>query len=102
MSRIHHFPWLDLTDPDTWPENLRLKDICRDSSRQYPGILPLTSSAFRAHVERGVIRPPIKFGEKIDTWSKQYILYLRRHGIPATSPDTEMIERRCEAAEAEG
>jgi hypothetical protein len=71
---------------------LRIRDICRDVTRQYPGILPLTPSAFRSHVQRGAIRPPVKFGGKIDTWSKEYILHLRRHGIPASPPDIEMEE----------
>jgi hypothetical protein len=78
-ARVHHNPGLDPADPATWPPILRPKDICK--APDYPGILPITSSAWRDHVSRGVIRPPIKFG-RVNGWHRDYIARLQRDGIP--------------------
>jgi hypothetical protein len=73
---------VDPSDPATWPELLREKDICRDLRGGYSGILPLTQSPFRDAVARGDIEPPIKFGARVNCWRKGYILRLQQEGIP--------------------
>jgi hypothetical protein len=79
LSRVHHNPGLDPDDPGTWPALLRERDICKRSN--YPGLLPLTQSAFRDAVARGDIEPPIRFGSRINCWRKRYILRLQQEGI---------------------
>jgi hypothetical protein len=76
----HSHPEINPNDPATWPALLRAKDICR--RLDYPGLLPLTQSAFRDAVTRGDIEPPIRFGSRINCWCKSYILRLQRQGIP--------------------
>lgn len=76
----HSHPKLDPNDPATWPTLLRERDICK--RRDYPGLLPLTQSAFRDAVARGDIEPPIRFGLRINCWRNKYILRLQQQGIP--------------------
>jgi hypothetical protein len=71
---------IDPSDPATWPALLRERDICKRPG--YPGLLPLTQSAFRDGVARGDIDPPIRFGVRISCWTKDYILRLQQEGIP--------------------
>ena len=80
MSRVHHNPGLDPDNPGTWPALLRERDICKRPD--YPGLLPLTQSAFRDAVARGDIEPPIRFGSRINCWGRNYILRLQQRGIP--------------------
>jgi hypothetical protein len=86
---------IDPNDPNTWPPHLREAQICKKPG--YPGILPITSTAFRDAVARGYIEPPIRFGRRINCWRKDYIQRLQRDGIPrrpvigaARSQDKEM------------
>jgi hypothetical protein len=58
---------------------LRERDICKRPD--YPGLLPLTQSAFRDAVVRGDIEPPIRFGSRVNCWRKHYILRLQQEGI---------------------
>jgi hypothetical protein len=83
LPRIFHNPQLDPLNPDTWPGLLRYRDICKDPSRNYPGLLPLTLTGFRDAVARGQIAKPLQYGEKTFCWTKEYILKLRCEGIPA-------------------
>jgi hypothetical protein len=76
----HSYPEIDPNDPATWPALLRERDICKRPD--YPGLLPLTQSAFRDAVARGAIEPPIRFGPRINCWRKPYILRLQHQGIP--------------------
>ena len=76
----HSYSTIDPNDPATWPALLRERDICR--RRDYPGLLPLTQSAFRDAMARGDIEPPIRFGSRINCWRKSYILRLQQEGIP--------------------
>jgi hypothetical protein len=76
----HSYAGIDPNDPATWPPLLRERHICK--RRDYPGILPLTQSAFRDGVSRGDIKPPIQFGSRINCWTKGYILQLQQEGIP--------------------
>jgi hypothetical protein len=71
---------IDPSDPATWPALLRERDICK--RLDYPGLLPLTQSAFRDAVARGDVEAPIRFGLRINCWRKQYILRLQQEGIP--------------------
>ncbi len=80
MPRVHHDPGLDPHDPATWPALPRERDICKRPD--YPGLLPLTQSAFRDAVARGDIEPPIRFGSRIACWRKGYIQRLQQEGIP--------------------
>jgi hypothetical protein len=94
--RIHYNPQLDPLDPVTWPDFLRERDICKHPGRRYPGLLPITQSAFRAAVARGLIEQPLKFGSKVNCWRKETILRLRHHGIPTAPPadsDTVTMEQ---------
>ncbi len=50
---------VDPDNPDTWPPHLREADICK--RRDYPGLVPLTKSAWRAAVSRGDIEQPTRF-----------------------------------------
>jgi hypothetical protein len=59
---------------------LRERDICKRPD--YPGLLPLTQSAFRDAVARGDIEPPIRFGSRINCWRRHYIQRLQQEGIP--------------------
>jgi hypothetical protein len=79
----HSYAGIDPSDPTTWPALLREKHICR--RLDYPGLLPLTQSAFRDAVTRGDIEPPIRFGSRINCWRKCYILRLQQEGIPRRS-----------------
>jgi hypothetical protein len=79
VQRVHHNPGLDPNDPASWPALLRERDICK--RRDYPGLLPLTQSAFRDAVARGAIEPPIRFGLRINCWRRAYILTLQQRGI---------------------
>jgi hypothetical protein len=81
-QRVHHNPHLDPLDPTTWPALLRERDICKDPSRQYPGLLPVTSSGWRDRVTSGVVKPPLVFGRRLHCWQREYILYLQQNGIP--------------------
>jgi hypothetical protein len=76
----HSYPQLDPNDPASWPVLLRERDICKRPD--YPGLLPLTQSAFRDAVARGDIEPPIRFGSRIACWRKGYILRLQQEGVP--------------------
>jgi hypothetical protein len=93
LSRIHYNPQLDPLEPATWPALLRERDICKDPAHGYPGLLPITQSAFRAAVARGLIEPPLKFGSRVNCWRKETILRLRRDGIPTIRTETEEAER---------
>jgi hypothetical protein len=85
----HSYTGIDPNDPATWPELLRERHICKRPD--YPGILPLTQSAFRDAVARGDIEPPIRFGARINCWHKPYILRLQQQGIPR-SPITAAVK----------
>lgn len=76
----HSYREIDPNNPATWPALLRERDICK-RPRDYPGLLPLTQSAFRDAVARGDIEPPIRFGSRINCWGKGYILRLQQEGI---------------------
>jgi hypothetical protein len=68
-------------DLDNLPPLLRESDICRDPKRGYPGILPMTRSAFRTAVEDGYINKPIKLGAKVVAWRREDILDIVRNGV---------------------
>jgi hypothetical protein len=70
---------IDPNNSATWPALLRERDICKRPD--YPGLLPLTQSAFRDAVARGDIEPPIRFGSRINCWRKDYVLRLQQQGI---------------------
>ena len=53
----------------------------RDPKRGYPGILPMTRSAFRSAVEDGYIPPPLKLGAKVVAWRKEDIVHIARNGV---------------------
>jgi hypothetical protein len=72
---------VDLARPETWPALLRISDICRNPKTGYPGILPMTRSAFLAAVEDGYIKPGIKLGAKVIAWRKPDILHIVEHGV---------------------
>lgn len=63
------------------PPLLRESDICRDPKRDYPGLLPITRSAFRDALANGYIPAPIKLGDKIVAWRREDILALIEHGV---------------------
>jgi hypothetical protein len=88
--RIHHNPRIDPADPATWPPLLRERDICK--RQDYPGLLPITQSAFRDAVSDGRVEPPLKFGNRVNCWRREYILALQCNGFPS----------RLATAEAEG
>jgi hypothetical protein len=79
--RIHHSPELDAADPSTWPALLREKDIVKRPG--YPGILPITQSAFRDAVAKGLIDAPIRFGPRVNVWRRDYIRRLQQEGLPS-------------------
>jgi prophage regulatory protein len=68
-------------DLDNLPPLLRVSDICRDPKRGYPGILPMTRSAFLTAVEDGYIAPPVKLGAKVVAWRREDILAIVEHGV---------------------
>jgi hypothetical protein len=70
---------IDLARPETWPSLLRISEICRDPRRRWPGILPLTRSAFV--VNAGFIPAGIKLGAKIICWRREDILHIVKHGV---------------------
>jgi hypothetical protein len=78
-TRVHHNPGLDPNNPATWPPWLRSRDICKRPG--YPGILPVTESAFRDAVGRGAVAPPTPFG-RAKAWAREYIRGLQQRGIP--------------------
>ena len=77
---MSHSPELDPADISTWPALLRERDICKRP--EYPGITPITQSAFRDVVTRGLIDAPIKFGARVNCRHREYILRLQREGLP--------------------
>ena len=72
---------IDPARPETWPPLLRVSDICRDPLRGYPGILPLTRSAFLTAVEDRCIAKPVKLGAKVVAWRREDILHIVQHGV---------------------
>ena len=60
---------------------LRISDICRDKARGYPGILPMTRSAFLTAVEDGYIKKPIRLGGKVVAWRREDILEIIKNGV---------------------
>ena len=70
-------------DLDNLPPLLRVSDICRDPKRGYPGILPMTRSAFLTAVEDGYISKGVKLGAKVIAWRRDDILYIIAHGVQA-------------------
>jgi hypothetical protein len=68
-------------DLDNLPPLLRESDIVRDPKRGYPGILPMTRSAFRSAVEDGYIPAPFKLGAKLVAWRKEDIVHIARNGV---------------------
>jgi predicted DNA-binding transcriptional regulator AlpA len=72
---------IDLARPETWPALLRISEICRDPKRNYPGILPMTRSAFLDAVRDGYIPEGIKLGAKILAWRREDILHVVQHGV---------------------
>ena len=77
---------IDPTKPETWPPLLRVSDICRDPKRGYPGIIPLTRSAFLTAVEDAYIAQPVKLGGKVVAWRKDDILAIVQHGVKGRRP----------------
>jgi hypothetical protein len=80
-TRVHHNPGLDPNNPDSWPPFLRERDIVKDPSRGYAGLVPITATAWRDAVSRGAVEPPVKFG-RINTWTREHIRRLQQEGIP--------------------
>jgi prophage regulatory protein len=70
-----------LLDINNLPPLLRCSDICRDAKRGYPGILPMTRSAFLTAVEDGYIPKGIKLGAKVIAWKREHILALIENGV---------------------
>jgi hypothetical protein len=68
-------------DLDNLPPLLREADICRNPRTGYPGILPLTRSAFRSAVDDGYIPPPLKLGAKVVAWRAADIVRIARDGV---------------------
>jgi hypothetical protein len=68
-------------DLDNLPPLLRESDIVRDPKRGYPGILPMTRSAFRSAIADGYIPAPLKLGAKVVAWRKEDIVYIARNGV---------------------
>ncbi len=68
-------------DIDNLPPLLRVTDICRDNKRGYPGILPMTRSAFLTAVEDGYIAKGIKLGRKVVAWRREDILDIVKNGV---------------------
>jgi len=68
-------------DLDALPPLLRESDIVRDPKRGYPGILPMTRSAFRSAVGDGYIPAPLKLGAKVVAWRKEDIVHIARNGV---------------------
>jgi len=63
------------------PPLLRISDICRDPKRGYPGILPMTRSAFLTAVEDGYIPKGLKLGAKVIAWKSEDIARIAREGV---------------------
>jgi hypothetical protein len=80
LQHIHGNPGFNPRDSSSWPLLLRVSHICKQRGRD--GILPLTQSAFRDAVARGLIEPPIRFGARVNCWPRDYILRLQQRAIP--------------------
>jgi prophage regulatory protein len=70
-----------ILDVNNLPPLLRCSDICRDAKRGYPGILPMTRSAFLTAVEDGYIAKGIKLGAKVVAWRREDILEIVNNGV---------------------
>jgi predicted DNA-binding transcriptional regulator AlpA len=75
------FPSFTPADPDTWPPLLRLRLIVEDRATGYPGILPMSRSAFVNAVACGYIPAGIKLGGKVIAWRREDILEIVRNGV---------------------
>lgn len=72
---------IDPAIPESWPPLLRESDICRDPKRGYPGIVPITRSAFRSAVADGYIAQPVKLGAKAVAWRREDIIEIVKNGV---------------------
>lgn len=78
---MEDFPKFSLADPDTWPPLLRLVAIVQNPKTGWPGILPMSRSAFMNAVKEGYIAPPVRLGGKVVAWRKEDILPIAGHGV---------------------
>ena len=78
------------------PPLLRLSDLCRDPRRNYPGLIPVSRSAWLNGVERGIYPPPIKVGAKVVAWRREDILEVIENGargVQRTKTVAEVLGR---------
>lgn len=68
-------------DINNLPPLLRVSDICRDARRGFPGLLPMTRSAFLTAVADGYIAGPVKLGAKLIAWKREDILEIIENGV---------------------
>jgi hypothetical protein len=72
---------IDPAQPETWPALLRESDICRDSKRGYPGILPVSRAAWRNLITDGYVSAGLLMGAKTRAWTKEELLELVTNGV---------------------
>lgn len=74
-------PSFSFNRPETWPPLLRERDICRDPKRNYPGIVPVTRSAWRDLMRNGYVSEGVKIGAKVRAWTSTELLEIVRNGV---------------------
>src|SRR5262245_10566943 len=84
-------------DLDNLPPLLRERDICRDPSRKYPGLVPLTRSAWRDAVDAGYIEKPVRLGPKVIAWRREVILDIIKNGVGGPRPRSRRAKARAKA-----
>jgi hypothetical protein len=71
----------DIADFATWPPLLRETDIVRDKRRNYPGLLPISRSAWRSLIVDGYVSPGLLLGSKTRAWTREEIIEITKHGV---------------------
>jgi len=71
----------DIADFSTWPPCFRERDICRDASRGYAGILPISRAAWRSLITDGFVSEGLLIGNKTRVWRREEIIDLCVNGV---------------------
>jgi hypothetical protein len=72
---------IDPARPETWPTLVRERDICRDRSRNYAGILPVSRAAWRSMIIDGYVSAGLLLGGKVRAWPREELEEIIRHGV---------------------